>query len=169
RAATYLERTRDGVLYLDQRQRPLEVLRLSDSGATPEPLLITNFLYRQTSSTGSTSGAFPDGRIIVTTTVGGRRRLMVAKPGQDPLPFIQTAEDTSGPIAVVGKDRVAFLIGSGKYQKVALASIADGRLLGRMEKIDGAAVYELGSSPDAKTLYFGANAKVWAAPLDGAG
>ncbi len=130
----YIDAAADGAIYIDQVHRPFEVVRLTSSAGLPERVLISNAALEGSARTASMSGLTPDGRIIVTTVVGGRRRLVVARPGEDPTPFAQTTEETSGPVAIIGKDEVAFVIGSGTSRKVAAASASDGRVIRRLQK-----------------------------------
>lgn len=89
---------------------------------------------------------------------------MVAKPRENPTPFIQTTEDATGPVTMVGSSEVGFLIGSGESRKVAIASAADGRVARRLEKADGPSIRALAASPDGKTLYYAAAGKIWSMP-----
>ena len=54
---------------------------------------------------------FPDRPILMTGVVAGRSRLLVARPGQLPLHSVESDDRTSGPVALVGSDRVVSLIG----------------------------------------------------------
>lgn len=159
---TLADRIARGPLPVDEA---VEIAKQIAEASAAEPLLRSNVAVPQAFH----SGSMADGRMIVTTLVGGRRRLVVAKPGEDPFPFAQTTEETSGPVTMIGKDEVAFVIGSGPSRKVAIASAADGRLIRRLAQIDGAIIQELASSPDSKTLYYAATGKIWATPSNGEG
>jgi hypothetical protein len=105
-----------------------------------------------------------DGRIIVQSVVGGRRRLEIGKTGTDPTPFLQTSEETSGPLALIGTDELAFVIGSGASRKFAIASITDGRIVRRLEKVKVSGIGSLAASPDERMLYYVADRQVWGVP-----
>jgi eukaryotic-like serine/threonine-protein kinase len=157
----------NGEIYIDQLNRPLQVLRLTNAAAPPQRLLTSNVAWIDPLYGASKSGSLPDGRILITNLVGGHRRLMAANAGQDPIPFVQTMEESSGPVTLVSNTEVAFVIGAGTSRKIAIAAASDGRVIRRLDKIDAAAIYELAS--DGKTLYYGAAGKIWAVASNGDG
>jgi hypothetical protein len=116
------------------------------------------------SSSGDVGSAIvmPDGRLLFSVRNDGRSPVFIARPGETPKPFFQTTEETSGPVTMVGDSRVAFLIGSGKGRRVAIASAADGWILRRLEKADGPSLLALAASPDGQMLYYAAGGKIWA-------
>src|SRR5207245_1925036 len=83
-------------LYLDQVQRPLEVLRfdLPAAGrapAGPERLPVERLaapLWRET-ETVARPVELPDGRVLVPSKVAGRDRLLALLPGRDPTPLLE--------------------------------------------------------------------------------
>jgi hypothetical protein len=85
--------------------------------------------------------------------------LLIAKPGQNPVPFVQTDEETSGPAAAVGTQEVAFRLGSART--LAIASATDGRIVRRLEHAHGAAIERIAALPDGKTLFYAAAGKIW--------
>lgn len=160
----FLDVGRDGSLYLDQIDRPLEVLRFSASGGTPELLAGTASPPQEAYSTVQ----FPDGRVQLPSIVGGRSRLLVARPGGDLVPFVETKEETSAPMCLLGDREVAFLLGPPSEAVIAVASIADGRIIRRLRGVKGSGTRSLAASPDGKTLYYVASGSVWAmAAMDG--
>ena len=127
---------RDGSLYLDHAERSAEVLRVSPEGGAPERIG-TMVPYN-----GSESQVLPllDGRFLMNSQIGGRDHLLLLKSqGSDPSPFLDTQEETAAPMAVVGREQVAFMIGSGKNRTIGLASLSDRRITGRLEGARGAA------------------------------
>jgi eukaryotic-like serine/threonine-protein kinase len=162
-APLFMDVGRNGDLYLDQLDRPYEVLRFTTSGGTPESLA---------SSENTGTGAhypvqLPDGRFLLGARIAGRQKVLAAAPGGEPVPFIQTKEDVSFPACTVGKDEVAFLLGSPGHAVVALASVADGQIVQRLPEIPAGDVTDLAGSPDGKTLYYVASGTVWAIPAGG--
>jgi serine/threonine protein kinase len=152
---------KDGSIYVDQNSRPFEVLRLALPTTAPEKIV----------SIGSPTPDFappplPDGSVIVQSVVGGRSHLLIAKAGMDPMPFLQTSEETTGPAALVGTGELVFLVGNRSQRKAALAiaSIADGRILRRLTKVDATEMGALGAAPDGQTLYYTANGRLWSVP-----
>jgi hypothetical protein len=147
----------NGDVYVDQVLRPQEAVLMESDGGRPQTILTTatNFVL-------SAPTHMPDGRVLFTVSVSGRRRLLAAKPRENPTLFVQTTEETSGPVTMVGSSEVAFLAGSGPARKLAIASVADGRIVRRLEKADGPSIQALAASPDGQTLYYAAAGKIWA-------
>ena len=148
----------DGSLYLDHWERPVETLRVSLEGGTPERLG-TMLAYR-----GSEPQLLPlpDGRFLVNSQIGGRDHLLLKSRGRDPSPFLDTEEETAAPMAEVGREQVAFMIGSGKNRTIGLASLSDRRITRRLDGPRGALVNSMVSSPDGKTIYYSASDSIWA-------
>jgi hypothetical protein len=159
----FMDVDRDGNLYLDQGDRPIEVLRFPVSGGTPE------MLAGPKSASFSKLLAFqlPDGRVVLDSVIAGRSRLVAARPGGEAVPFIETKEETSFPGCRVGEGEFAFLLGPPDRAVVAVASIADGRIVRRVDGIPGGEVGDLAASPDGKTLYYTAARSVWAISAGG--
>ena len=96
----YLEEGPDRSVYANLVDRPPEIVRLSLNGA-PETLAAFPRLDEL-----SQLLLAADGRMVVPEATG-RVRLMAVAPGKEPVPLIQTAEETSAPMAVVGPDHIA--------------------------------------------------------------
>jgi hypothetical protein len=158
----YIDTDKAGDLYLDQLDRPIEVLRFPASGGTPEVLA------------GSEGGAsdqdialqLPDGRVVFSAAVG-KSRLLAAKPGSEATPLIEAKEETATPACRVGQGEIAFLLGPPNHRVVAIASVSDGRIVRRFSAIPAGEVTDLATSPDGKTLYYVASGTVWAIPVAG--
>jgi len=159
----FMDVDKDGNLYLEQADRPIEVLRSAASGGTPELLAGSEAAYHGELVTLQ----LPDGRVVLNSEVAGRSRLLAARPGGEATPLIETKEETSGPACQVGEGEVAFLLGPVGRAVVAVASIADGRILRRLSEIPAGEVTDLAASPDGKTLYYVASRTVWAMPVTG--
>ncbi len=69
-------------------------------------------------------------------------------------------------MALVGRDRVAFMLGSPPDQVLALASTSDGRIERRLEFISASDIESVAGSPDGRTLYFAASGQVVALDLE---
>jgi len=76
------------------------------------------------------------------------------------VPFVATDEETSGPLAMVGDDKVALIEGTGNARRLAMASIVDGRVVRRIEGVDGATVRALATTPRGDTLFYVASRTV---------
>src|SRR5262249_26165651 len=125
-----LDAAPNGDLFVDQGSRGMQVVLAESDGSRPETIFTSG------NDVGAPSIAMPDGRLLFTVRNGGRSSLAVAKRYETPTPFIQTTEETTGPVTMIGPSQVGFLIGSGKRRQVAVASAADGRILRRLEKVD---------------------------------
>jgi hypothetical protein len=159
----FMDVDKDSNLYLEQADRPIEVLRFAASGGTPELLAGSEVAP----AGGLVTLQLPDGRVVLDSVAAGRSRLLAARPGGEATPLIETKEETSGPACQVGEGEVAFLLGPHGRAVVAVASIADGRIVGRLEDVPGGEVTDLAASPDGKTLYYVASRVVWAIASSG--
>jgi len=149
----------DGAIYLDQAERPANVLRFRVSGGRAEKIA-TLPAYED-----RPFAVLPDGRIVIQETSAGHTRLMAVEPGKDPVPMVNTSEDTRGPVAAAG-DQMAFFIGSEPSRAIAMATTADGRITRRIPFAKGAAT-ALAAAPDRMTLYCAADGVVWSLPVSG--
>jgi len=152
----------DGSVYVDQFNRPGEVLRIPPSGAAPERL---GYLTPVITAANGRSLPLPDGRVVVNARNRGQPQLIVMGTGREPVPLLDTAEATDAPMALVDGDRMAFMIGLRTERTIALASIEDGRLLGRLKGTEAAEVDSIAVSPDGQTIYYAASGSVWAVPV----
>ncbi|MGH9441556.1 MAG: protein kinase domain-containing protein [Thermoanaerobaculia bacterium] len=146
----YVNAGSDGSLYVEFLDNPAELLRFAASGGVPERLSSVGRNYFMHPI------QLPDGRVLLPSFTSGRRRLLVASPGEALRPFLESTEQSSPPVALVGKDRLA-LVGGGFSAAsppiLVLASAADGRILRRFEQTKGTGCTGLSVSPDEKTLY----------------
>jgi hypothetical protein len=153
----------DGSVYVDQPDNRREVLRFPVSGGAAERLASPRGLLEAI--------PLPEGRILLDVKIGGRHRLLMARPGHDPSPFVDTEEETSAPMTMPGDREVAFLAGSGPDRTVAIASIADSRINRRLANTKGIDLQFLSASPDGRTLYYSSfdpgHGTVWSLPVAG--
>lgn len=160
--AWYLDTAKDGTLYLDQVERPHEILRYSAGGEQPEVL--------GSSDTYVPAGQYmdpvetADGRFLLDTEFAGKGRLLIGGPRQDFVPLIDTNDETSSPATSLANDEVAFVLGSGNNSMVVIASTAEGRVIRWLQGTKGRHITGLAASPDFKTIYFGADGYVWSIP-----
>ena len=152
----------DGSIFLDQVERPPELLRFPASGGHVEKIADL------TTVPGSVSFAvLPDGRAVAPQVTAGRTRLMIYQPGKSPVPLVNTAEETSFPMAVAG-EQVAFMMRpllTGAWG-IATASVAQGRITHQVQ-IDKGSCSGLALAPDGTTIYCAADDVVWAIPVAG--
>ncbi|MFP5230856.1 MAG: protein kinase domain-containing protein [Acidobacteriota bacterium] len=158
----YIDAAKDGSIYLDQVDRPHQVLRFSLRGGVPQVLA--------SSDSYVPAGDYmepvevTDGRLLLDTRFSGRERLLMGRPGGEFLPLLDTAEETSSPAVSLSNGEVAFVLGSGDDETIAIASAIEGRLVRRLTGTRGRRITGLGASPDSATLYFGADGFIWAIP-----
>ena len=150
-------------VYLDQVDRPIDVLRFSPSGGAPEVLTGPN----SASTSDYQISQLPDGGAVFASMFAGRSHLVVAKPGNEPGPFIQTKEETSLPACLLGDSEIALMLGAPGHRVVAIASLADGQIVRRLDDVPGNGVSDLAASPDGKTLYYVVSGTVWATEVGG--
>lgn len=91
--------------------------------------------------------------------------MVVAQPGKEAVPLLDTIEETSGPATMVGDKHAAFLVGSGSQRAIGIASLEGGRIVRRLKGPQGN-IEGLASSPDGKTIYYVAAKMVWAIPAE---
>jgi dipeptidyl aminopeptidase/acylaminoacyl peptidase len=154
----------DGSIYVAQRQRFAEALSYWPSTGKVEHLALPDTAYNEFASMIL---PLPDGRLLFDSSASGRLQLSVIGPGKEAVPFLETEEPTSGPLALLGKNQVAFLIGTPPKRQIGVASLTDGRIVHRLEKPNAGSVEALAGSPDGKTLYYAEAGVVWATPSDG--
>jgi hypothetical protein len=152
----------DGSVYVDERERPLEVLRFPASGNSPERIA-TSLTYPP----GSNALPLPDGRLLFASQISGRSRILATQAGADRISFVQTEEETWCPLALLDSQHVVLLLGAAGKQEVAIATITDGRIVRRIKGASGAGIQRMACSPDAKTIYYTASGSLWAISASG--
>ncbi len=160
-----LDETSEGDLYIDQVDSPLDLLRLSQSGGTPEVLasLERYPLPPYINSEVELSG----GRFLLPAVISNRSRVLLGKPGGSFVALLETNEETAPPMVQLGDDQVALMVGSPPAQAIAVASIRNGRILRRFKATEGEPVTEVAAAPDGKTLYYVSSGSIWSIPSRG--
>ncbi|HEV2423934.1 MAG TPA: protein kinase [Terriglobia bacterium] len=159
----YMDVDKDGDIYLDQLSRPLELVRFPAAGGTPETLSSSE----GGAGRGSVTVPLVDGRVVFASLVAGRSRLLAVKSGGEAVPLIETKEETSLPACQAGKGEIAFVLGSPGHAVIAIASLADGRIVNRLAGTPGSDVTSLAASPEGETLYYVVSGTVWAIAASG--
>ena len=149
----------DGSIYLDQYTRPRLLVR-----SNPEGTRSTTRPIPPESGSATTALPLPDGRTLLAVLSGSGSRVMVLSPEQEATPFLGTTEETDGPLAMLGKDRVLLMVGTTPNRTVVIASIATGQVVGRLPGVNPTG---LAGSPDGKTVYYIQSGAVWAVPSTG--
>ncbi|HXH28980.1 MAG TPA: protein kinase [Candidatus Polarisedimenticolia bacterium] len=162
RQPRFLDIGPDGSLYIDQSERPFEILRFTPAGGVPSRIARSI----GTSIERSAVLGLPDGRVLFTSTIGARTQCFVSGVGEEPTPFVETSEDAAGPAALVGNSQVALFMGRAADPTLILATL-DGRIQHRFPEVKGGRVTGMAASPDGKTLYLAESGSVWAIGLAG--
>ena len=144
----------DGSLYVDQTDSPADLLRFAPASGALERIPLPSGIKGD-------SLPLPDGRVLLTGRFVGRDRVMVMAPGKDPVPFVATEEESTGPLAMVGEDMFVFVAGTVPTRTLALASVADGRITRRLTRVDAGAIRGLAGSPDGTTIFYVDSGIVW--------
>ena len=152
----------DGAIYLDQVERPEEILRFREDGRAPEVIATSeSFVDYHPQAI-----QFTDGRFLMPTFRSGRARLMVGRPGGNFSPLLDNEEQTSMPAALLPNDEIAFVEGIGQRQEIVIAAAREGRIVRRLKGAKGGELYQIVGSTNGKTLFYVADGNVWAIPVD---
>jgi hypothetical protein len=158
-AAWGLDPAPDGSLYVDQIERPLEILRFPMSGGTPEVLASTEtYPYP---GWVAPPVELPDGRLLLPTLISGRPRLLLGLPGGNFSLLLETQEETGAPVIKVSNDEVGLMVGCPPGRALAIASAKEGRIIRRFEATEGKDVAALAVSPDGESLYYVSSGTLW--------
>jgi dipeptidyl aminopeptidase/acylaminoacyl peptidase len=148
----------DGTLFIDQLDQPAAIFRFDQTSRALERLPMPATLTLE----GAAALPLPDGRLLVGTRTLGRDRLVVMTPGRDPVPFIDTEDDTSAPMALLGTNTVLLFTGVRPKRQLGGASLSDGRIVTRFTKVDGNQnITALAGSPDGKAIFYVAGGGLW--------
>ncbi|MBZ5618676.1 MAG: serine/threonine-protein kinase [Acidobacteriia bacterium] len=154
----YLDAAPNGDLYVDQVSRQAAILRFGPQGGIPERL--ASYQNEQ----GGDLQPLVDGRVAINLGAGEKRRVLVVQPGGDLAPLLETNEACWPPTTAVGDRLMAVMVGPERRRQIALVSIADGRILRRLEGPKGT-ISRMAASPDGQMLYYTASGFVWAVPV----
>jgi hypothetical protein len=102
-----------------------------------------------------------DGRAVIPAEVSGGAHLMAVEREKDPVPLMNTPEETAAPMTAMPGNRIAFAIGPDPHETIAVADASNGRISARISPGKGT-IQSVTASPDGGTLYFTAAGSVWA-------
>jgi predicted Ser/Thr protein kinase len=155
----YLDVAPDGSIYADQVSQNNMILRFPPSGGVPERL------GKAQDKAAELALVLPDGRPLVYTVSGFRRRFQIVQSDGVLSPLIEGSEEYGMPAALAGDREIAVLSDRIPLQ-IAIVSIADGRIVRRVQ-VEARSISSLASSPDGKTFYFSSAGFVWSVPATG--
>lgn len=155
----YLDVAPDGSIYADQVSQGNTILRFPPTGGVPERL------GHAQDSAATLALALPDGRPLVYTVAGFKRRFEIVQRDGSLSPLIESNEECGMPAALAGDGYVAVLT-DRKPVQIAIVSIADGRIVRRV-LVKAEHISSLASSPDGKTFYYSSAGFIWSMPAAG--
>jgi len=167
----------DDSIYLEQNDRPIELVRFALGSASSVEhsgrvgigrleRIATLASSRLSTLAGDSFAVLADGRAVWTELSAGRKRVVVVEAGKDPVPLVSTVEETWGPMTAVGAGEVAFMMGPKGKPAIGLAALATGRIT-RQLPFDKGFVSSMAASPDSHTIFAVAEGVVWAVPVSG--
>jgi hypothetical protein len=154
----YLDAAPNGDIYVDQISRHAAILRFGPQGGIPERL--ASYQNEQ----GGDLQPLVDGRVAMNLGAGEKRRVLVVQPSGALAPLLEINEACWPPITAVGGRLMAVMVGPETRRQIALVSIADGRIVRRLEGPKGT-IGRMAASPDGQMLYYTASGFVWAIPV----
>ncbi len=147
---------RDGAIYVDRLDRPIEALTFVRGGGT-----VTRVPVQYVNMEATQALPLADGRVVYGARVGGRVRLMVTGQGMDAKSFLDTDQETSPPLAAAGPDHLAMLLGAAPNQVIAVASISERRIARILDAVQGAGIGSIAATPDGRVLFYSKDGYVW--------
>jgi hypothetical protein len=156
----YIDTAADGSLYMDQMDRPVDILQFPVSGGVPQRL--------SGSSQESLRGLvfLPDGRLLIPGPAGGREGLLLVQPGRESVPLLDTESQTEPPVALAAPDQVVLTLRHDGRREIGVASLSARRLLRRVQ-VPQSLVQSVAISRDGNEAYYAADREIWAIRFDG--
>ena len=155
-----IDASADGSLYMDQMDRPVDILRFPTTGGVAERI----------------SGSFhegmrgivplPNGGLVAPGPAGARESLLLVEPGQDSTPLLETADQTQPPVALGGPDQVVLTLRTAAGLEIGVASVSARRLVKRV-RIPEESIQSVALSADGKEAYYAAAGNIFAVPFEG--
>jgi hypothetical protein len=106
-----------------------------------------------------------DGR-IVAGIIAGKSRVVIGPPDGELRSILQTEEEAGGPLALAGADAVALMVGPVGHRRLAIVSIANGRILSETS-VSAGDPSGIAVSPDRETFYYAEGGVVYAKSRSG--
>ena len=94
---------------------------------------------------------------------------MVVEEGKEPVPLVNTSDQTLTPAAALGLSEVAFIIDSSSprpHREVGIAEVSTGTILRRIA-FDHGVITSLAATPDGKTVFLASGGSIWSVPSAG--
>jgi hypothetical protein len=155
----FLDQAADGAIYLDQVGEEQRLLRFPATGGEPEQLT-SRYSYDIT-----LAAALQDGRPLIYTNSGDRRRLVIVEKTGMFSPLVESGEACGPPVALLGAGQVAVMT-DRKPLQIAIVSVADGRIVAHVP-IKHDSIQSLAASTDGRTFYYSSGGAIWSMPVTG--
>lgn len=146
-----IDAARDGSLYFDYMVRPTSVLEFDTAAKSVSETVVT---------LGGAMLPLEPGSFLFDRLTSGKRNLAVFHAGMGERNLMESSEESYSPATRIGKDSVAFLLGSPDAPRIAIATLRDGRIVKRFS-FNAASVNSMASTPDGKKLYYCDHGRVW--------
>jgi predicted Ser/Thr protein kinase len=146
-----IDAARDGSVYFDYMVRQSSVLQFDTTAKAVSETVVT---------TEGKMLPLEEGSFLLDRTEGGKRHLKVFHAGAGERNLLESSEESSGPMARIGADSVAFLLGAHDAPRIAIATLRDGRIVKRFP-FDAASVRSIAATPDGARLFFCDDGQVW--------
>jgi hypothetical protein len=150
-----LDVDREGRLYIDQLQRPLEVLRVAlDKPGVPERIASTS-RQLETGLLGPPLELPHDRGVLLASKSLGRSRLLAAAEGNLEVISTDDREEATVPAVLVGSQRLAYLTGPRGQRRIKLVEVEPDRVAPlRTLRFPADGLSSLAASPTGDKLYF---------------
>jgi len=150
-----------GNLYVDQPERPTEILRRG-TGAVEHISLPAAFREL-------TVLPLPGNRFLFSSPTR-EDRLLVLQPGKEMQPFLESKLRSCPPFAWLGSDQIVFTLHEGPRFILCSASM-DGRGVRRIQPVDWPTWVNMSvaGSPDGQTIYYAQGGFIYSVPAVGGG
>jgi len=151
-----------GDLYIDQAERPHEILRSGAAGAFERIPLPPGEEEQSVLP-------LPNNRFLFALSWKDLGRLMVLEPGKELRPFQESRADSGAPFARLGSNQVLFTVRDGSRFVLASASL-EGRGVKTIEQVSwapGGGALAVAGAPDGKSIYYALDGFVYSIPASG--
>jgi sugar lactone lactonase YvrE len=146
-----IDAARDGSVYFDYMMRQSSVLEFDTAGKVLSEAVAT--------IDGLAMVPVDKGSFVFFRFEGGKGHLKLFRVGLGSRNLLETSEESFGPVARIGAASVAFLLGPGSTQHIAIASLREGRIVKRFA-FDASSVNSIAATPDGARLYFSDHGQV---------
>src|SRR5439155_9505432 len=157
--STAINMDQSGNLYIDQTERPHEILRLGAAGATERIPLPPGEEERSVLP-------LPNNRFLFALGWKELSRLMVLEPGKELRPFQESRPDSGAPFARLGPSQVLFTVREGSRFVLASASLAGRgvRIIEQVSWAPGGGALAVAGAPDGESIYYALEGSVYSMP-----